>query len=107
MNSISVVGSSNLLQLGWACSSLMFDIVVTMSSYSPMGRACSSLMLSSQQSNPDTNSSTKVTIGLVVRQEKSPTGLLFVNSSHRRACSSSTEVTDGLVVRQQKSPTGL
>ena len=75
MVAISIVGSSNLLQLGWACSSLMFDNVVTMSSNSPMGWACSSLMVSSQQSDPDTNSSTKVTDGLVVRQQKSPTGL--------------------------------
>ena len=75
MNSISIVGSSNLLQLGWACSSLMFDNVVTMSSNSPMGWACCSLMLSSQKSDPDTNSSTKVTDRLVVCQQKSPTGL--------------------------------
>ena len=53
----------------------MFDNVVTMSSNSLMGWACSSLILSSQQNDPDNNSSTKVTDGLVVRQQQSPTGL--------------------------------
>ena len=71
----NLVMSRNLFQLGWVCSSLMFHSVVMSSYLFQMGWACSSLMVSSQQSDPDVKSSTEVTDGLVVRQQKSLTGL--------------------------------
>ena len=58
-------------------------------------------MVSSQQSNPDINSSIEITDRLVVRQKKPRTGLYFVHRSYRRTCSSSTEVTDESMVCQR------
>ena len=58
-------------------------------------------MVSSQQSNPDINSSIEITDRLVVRQKKPRTGLYFVHKSYRRTCSSSTEVTDESMVCQR------